>query len=289
MARLVEEGRRALAEQRGAEAVDGREAIRCTRGVLSGSYPDGHLESLRDDWPVLLNATVLICGCGHSGTSLLASMFAAHPETWVPLGETEIFLGDEASAAAGLEALVAEADAHGRRFVVEKTPRHIRRLELVRRLAPGTRIVASVRDGRDVTASIKTRLGMAEPGVNRWIVDTGIVARERASGDLLAYRHEDMVDDPRAVLDQICTFAGIPFREEMLTFHAQERLWFGQEEVRRGTGVGQTEHDALRNWQVNQPIFDNRGRWRSELTDAEIGPLLTGEGGALMREFGYLD
>jgi hypothetical protein len=51
LARLVEEGRRALAEQRAAEADNRREAIRRTRGALSGCYPDGYLESLRHDWP----------------------------------------------------------------------------------------------------------------------------------------------------------------------------------------------------------------------------------------------
>ena len=54
-----------------------------------------------------------ICGCGHSGTSLMAAMFASHPGAFIPLRETETFLKGEA-VAERLAALLAEARAGGR-------------------------------------------------------------------------------------------------------------------------------------------------------------------------------
>ncbi len=49
--RLVREGHRAIAGEREAEARRRREAVRRTEGALTGSYPEGYLEQLRDDWP----------------------------------------------------------------------------------------------------------------------------------------------------------------------------------------------------------------------------------------------
>ena len=65
---------------------------------------------------------IFICGCGHSGTSLLANMFASHPDVFIPLRETEIFLTPE-TAESNFEMLRQEAQESGCRYGAEKTPR----------------------------------------------------------------------------------------------------------------------------------------------------------------------
>jgi hypothetical protein len=47
---LVEEGYRAIAQERAKRAVQRREAVRRTSGALTGVYPDGYLADLRDEW-----------------------------------------------------------------------------------------------------------------------------------------------------------------------------------------------------------------------------------------------
>jgi len=49
--RLVREGHRAIVGEHDAEARRRREAVRRTEGALTGTYPEGHLERLRGDWP----------------------------------------------------------------------------------------------------------------------------------------------------------------------------------------------------------------------------------------------
>lgn len=236
-----------------------------------------------------VDAVGLVCGCGHSGTSLIANMLAAHPEVYMPHEETNTFLASEEEATVAFAKLRAAAELEGKRCLMEKTPRHIRFLSRIRRIVPTARFVVPVRDGRDVAASIARRRGDgdAAPGVKRWIRDNAIVARERTSPDVLVYRHEDLVADPRVTLGAICRFIGVPFREELLQYHEQKRLWFGQSDVRPGSGVGD-EHNALRNWQVNQPIFDSGGKWKLELEEKDLEPLMKGIGRELMEEFGYL-
>src|SRR6185503_15224565 len=42
-----------------------------------------------------LERAAFICGCGHSGTTLVATILSAHPRIYVPLYESEAFLGTE--------------------------------------------------------------------------------------------------------------------------------------------------------------------------------------------------
>jgi hypothetical protein len=48
---LIEEGHRALREEREAAIAKRREAIEHTSGMLSGVYGDSYLAQLREDWP----------------------------------------------------------------------------------------------------------------------------------------------------------------------------------------------------------------------------------------------
>jgi hypothetical protein len=51
LARLVEEGHRAVVEQRERDADARRDAIARTSGALTGVYGDDYLAELRADWP----------------------------------------------------------------------------------------------------------------------------------------------------------------------------------------------------------------------------------------------
>jgi hypothetical protein len=48
---LLHEGHRAIAADRERATAERRAAIERTGGALTGTYPDGYLERLRDDWP----------------------------------------------------------------------------------------------------------------------------------------------------------------------------------------------------------------------------------------------
>jgi hypothetical protein len=232
-----------------------------------------------------LKVEAFICGCGHSGTTLIANILAQHPDIYLPLRETEIFL--EPEPAKKYKALKREAASAGKRILVEKTPRHVRHLDLIRKVIPRARFVMPVRDGRDVADSIRNRAGSLEEGIDRWISDNSIVAKERGKPGVLIYRHEDLVANPEKEVLRICGFLGVAYDRRILDFHQRQSLWYGKTSIRHTSGVG-PEHEDLRNWQVNQPIFNNQGRWRRNLKGEDLAKLTQGTGQALMQEFGYL-
>lgn len=49
--RLLEEGHRAVLDQRERDVVTQRDAVCRTSGVLTGVFSDGYLTALREDWP----------------------------------------------------------------------------------------------------------------------------------------------------------------------------------------------------------------------------------------------
>ena len=239
----------------------------------------------RLDWA---DQFVFICGCGHSGTTLALRILGAHPDVCAIDYETGAFEKWK-SQWTKLRRLRVSVQASGMRHVVEKSPRHIRHLESIRRTVPGARFVVPVRDGRDVAASIARRFGgNFQLGVDRWISDCRIIARERDADDLNWYRYEDMVAEPENVTASICSFLDIPFHGDMLRYHETHVPWqktLGRAPDDYSDGEG---HRQRRAWQVNQPIFDARGRWKTELPPEFAEAFTKGEAGALMKQFGYL-
>ena len=176
-----------------------------------------------------MRTTTFIAGCGHSGTSLLANMFAAHADVYIPLRETGIFLaGSDEEAQEGWRQLQAEAELTGKPHLVEKTPKHVRSLAGIRRVVPQARFLLMVRDGRDVVASIARSFGNARRGLDRWIDENRIVRAESTAPDVHVLRYEDLIVSPEAVLANACAFAGISFQESILRYHEEQRSGSGR-------------------------------------------------------------
>ena len=106
-----------------------------------------------------IDHAAFICGCGHSGTTLLATILSAHPDVYVPLHETYAFFARRPGRLWRLWRLRRATLRAGKRYLIEKTPRHINALGTIRREVRGARFVVMVRDGRDVTASFAEALG----------------------------------------------------------------------------------------------------------------------------------
>lgn len=118
------------------------------------------------------------------------------------------------------------AKEQGKLFWVEKTPDHLLYLDYIERFVPGSRIVHLVRNGKDVVASLY-ELMKKYPKIWSGLddIDGCIDVWQRAISTSRNYvhnpnhivvRYEKLVENPQAILEEICQFIGVEFDPRML-------------------------------------------------------------------------
>lgn len=205
-----------------------------------------------------------IVGCGHSGTSLLASRLGLHPQAFLVDGESYAFVPTVSAFRCRREVLgwARAAEAAGRSLVIEKTPKHVHSITRIMRLLPGARVVAMVRNPLDSVASMKQRFGSLELAVERWNLDNAAVARIVAGGVAVKVRYEDLTTDPPREFARALGHVGLGWDPSVLL-------------------DGQSAYSsAARNLlkdrveQVSRPITARSGRWREALDESEAAAVL---------------
>ena len=260
-------------------------------------------------------APIVLGGCGRSGTTLVRMILDSHPAICCG-PESSIFRrgaidpdvlaakfdldpdrvraihAEVPSRPAFIEAFAALCMARaGKRRFAEKTPRNIRRLDAIFRHFPKTRFVHVLRDGRDVACSLRTHPrhkvvnGELVPQ-NTWKPIAGCVRRWRddiersrpwwSDSRFLTLRYEDLVREPRPVLEKLMTFVGESWDDRLLE-HA-------------GAGSASPFRDVTtfaQNPEALQPL--NAGalsRWERDL-DAKDRRIFKRIAGPLLIELGY--
>lgn len=237
--------------------------------------------------------TVFICGCAHTGTSILSRVIGSGKGIYAPNYETLLFSPQRYLALdANLRKMSEKCKEANATVFLEKTPSHIFYVDYMRRILPGSKFILTTRDPRDVIASLYKRMGNIENSIAKWRIETIATLMQLGMEDCMLVKYEDFVSDTIGVTSHICNFIGIDFDMEMLNYHNKQENWFGAHDIRKGSGKNGDEHIALRNWQINQPIFDGRGRWRAELTGdigLKVNSFFEKEGWRIMKMFGYTE
>lgn len=168
--------------------------------------------------------------------------------------------------------LSQEAARNGKGVACEQTPRNVFYIPEILRLYPDAVVVAVVRDPRDVLLSQRNWWRRRFRGSNdtpwattarRWadyhpvtmtlLWRGGVRAADRQRGDqrVLVVRFEDILDDPRRVLESILDRLGLSFEPAMV-------------DVPRTSSSNAADRDEAG---VDPSVA---GRWRTELTRTEI-------------------
>lgn len=215
-------------------------------------------------------------------------VLGAHPSVYAASMETDLFLRQPLPWSRFRE-LRRDFERSGRAFLAEKTPRHIRHLQLIRRTVPGAKFLIMVRDGRDVTASIGHRNGGCfSDGLDRWIADNRIAISEACADDVLIIRYEDLIENFERTMSRACRFIGISPDGTLIEYHRVPFIWNGCDGTVKGDGRSEAGHMQLRAWQVNQPVFDGRGRWKKELPPEVALAFSRPEVADILRHFHYV-
>ena len=211
---------------------------------------------------------IFILGCGHSGTSVLLRLLGAHSKIYGVPYESRIFMHSEFKQ--WLASLIWARDtiAQGKYRWVEKTPAHVRFIGKIFSKYPTAKVLFIIRDGRDVTISLRKRFGNFEKGLKRWVADNQDGQKWGDDPRVLAVKYEDLVKNYEQTMLCICDFIDEEFEEGMLSFHEQPAFVFSKKVDKPGSELGE-DHNEYRNWQINQKLFDGSGKWEEEMTVVE--------------------
>lgn len=206
---------------------------------------------------------VLMCGCGHTGSSILARIVGAHSSMYFVTQESGMFLANRYYIEDDyMKRFNASAAAEGKSLILEKTPRHVWHVDYIRRKYPDSKFILTTRDGRETVASLYERSQDFQASLTRYQDDSILSLRQLGQQDTLLARYEDLIDAPASLMQQICGWIGVDFEPQMLLYHQKPIAWNMDNPYSHGK---LEEHDHLRNKQVNSPLEKPSRHWSERL------------------------
>ena len=230
-----------------------------------------------------------VVGCARSGTSILGELLRAHPRVmyvyeepiWRQFAETDhhaVTIHDIPDKHKLKLRRWMKMYKRKNKIVIEKNPRHIVRVPFIKSLFPEAKLIHIVRDGRDVSCSLKSGLcgkTWAHVKPPRWreieANYEGVVRcahawkdiMEIASKDLEKYEHlqvkyEDLVTDTVGQAKRIFDYLGYPLSDKVVEF--ADKI---QDEM-SGSYVASNQ----RRWYKNDHKV-RIGRWKENMTAEE--------------------
>jgi len=119
---------------------------------------------------------------------------------------------------------------------------------------------AFIRDGRDVAYSYLERHGKLDGGIETWIEKNLAGEAFWKHPNVYLVRYEELVTDLEKTLHGILNFLGEELEEDMLRHH-EKPVYFFSSHLEKPPSLTGEHHPQYRNWQINQPLFDGRGKW----------------------------
>ncbi len=192
---------------------------------------------------------IIIGGCGRSGTTLLLSILAAHPEIFaiphesVALVNWELPAQEQAESESPLRPtridrlyrhlLVKRVPQAARRWC-EKTPRNIHHIENILQYWSESHFINIIRDPRDVlTSRHRNKPGEYWVSLNRWVKDVKQGLEYEDHPRVFTIRYEDLVQNFEPSIRELCNFLQIECGPEILNWHdhttvRKNRAWQGK-------------------------------------------------------------
>jgi len=97
-------------------------------------------------------------------------------------------------------------------------------------------------------------------------------------------KYEDVVENFSGTIRAALNFLGEDFEEQVLRSHEKPKYFYSKK-IEKPPDTTQAHHDQYRNWQINQKLFDGRGKWK-QLTE-EKKTVIKKAAGDMLIEYGY--
>ena len=218
---------------------------------------------------------IFIIGCGHSGTTLLNKIIGNHKNIYGIDYETNIFFYSELKILNELKSFVNEKNKLDKKYICEKTPKHVYCIDKMYKYTINPKIIVMTRDGRDVICSLKKRFGTINHGLQRWIDDNNQwinhknnqLINHKNINNFFIFKYEDLVKNKTETINKICKYLKIEYYDEIFDYDKKELKL--SDDFFNGI-INNNKHNELRQFQINQDIYDGTNRWKSELSKEEL-------------------
>ena len=123
-----------------------------------------------------------------------------------------------------------------------------------------------IRDGRDVVCSLNKRHGIIQKSVYRWVSSNKEWLEHSNKNNFFILKYEDFVKDKETSIKRLCNYLELDYYEEIFDYHKKEvslpdNFFDGLINYYNGKNI------LLREYQVNQPVYDGTKRWKKELSN----------------------
>ena len=233
---------------------------------------------------------VFVCGCGHTGTTILGRMLGSHSKISLIPEELGVFLANRYYRRDELIAPYLErADANGEHIIIDKTPRAVWHVDYIRRVWPNSKFIICTRNGPDTVTSIFDRTKDFDSAMNRYSDDSIMSIRQIDCDDVFLSRHEDLLDDPEKHISSILNFLGVEYEKSTIEYWKTPIEW----NLKSSTNaLKPTKHDLKRNKQVNEPLKNKASNWKDKLPKEHHKKIIdffsdSSLGGRIMADLGY--
>jgi hypothetical protein len=228
---------------------------------------------------------IFIIGCGHSGTSLLRKIVGNHKDIYCIPNETSLFKKNDSCIKEELHKYDRYRKKENKKYICEKTPKHVEEIDKIYAFIKNPKIIVIVRDGRDVISSLKKRYGTTEEGLLRWIHDNNAWLNHPNKNEFHVVKYEDLIKNQVNIISTICSFLQIEYTDEIFNYEKKEII------LPKNFFVGiikDNKHNKLREYQLNQPIYDGSKRWITDLTKSDLDKLYSNSDFvSIMAQLGY--
>jgi hypothetical protein len=213
---------------------------------------------------------ICIIGCGHSGTSLFRKIIGNHKDIYCIPNETSLFKKTPNEIKRELDKYDRYRKNENKRYICEKTPKHVEEIDKIYKFIKNPKIIVVIRDGRDVFSSLNKRNSNTGENLLRWINDNNSWLNHPKKDEFHVVRYEDLIKNKENVIYNICSFLQIEYTDEMFNYEKKnitlpENFFSGL--------IKDTKHSKLREYQLNQPIYDGTKRWMTDLSELDLEKL----------------
>jgi protein O-GlcNAc transferase len=214
---------------------------------------------------------LFICGCGHSGTTLMVSIFAMAERVHAIDRETS-FLLEGNSVRKFKESYLPKN--RNIKLVVEKTPRHVYHIKDICSDEASEALVI-VRNPVDVVASLVKRGNDLDTAIQRYWNDNNQWIKLRQDVNFNVLKYEDLTNNTEESLSKLsnmynCDLIHADYRRlhrpSIIGLAKRKMGLYAAPQKHDGT----ENHSQLRKNQSIQPIRNMNGEWRKRISQADL-------------------